>query len=134
LVFIWCLSIGLFGVVLAGGALAATDGPARLVLTALQGPGPALFDAPLRFSLGVMGAVSIGWSVMLHLVVKEAIARGAAGRSLWNAVTAGMVSWFVLDSTLSVLTGFGLNLIPNIALVGMYWLGLVGSRALKAEA
>jgi len=132
--FIWCLSIGLFGVVLAGGDPPATDAPARLVLAMLQGPSPALFDAPLRFSLGVMGGVSIGWAVMLHFVVQQAIAQGPAGRPLWNAITAGMISWFVIDSALSCATGFGLNVIPNIALTAMYAVGLMRSGALKAEA
>ena len=34
---IWCWAVGLFGVVLAGGAFAATSGPARLLLDTLNG-------------------------------------------------------------------------------------------------
>lgn len=132
--FIWCLSIGLFGLALAGGGLPATDGPVRLILALLQGPGPVQFDPTLRFSLGVMGGVSIGWAVMLFLVLRQAIAQGPAGRPLWNAISAGMASWFIIDSTLSVATGFGLNVIPNIGLVGMYIVGLMRSGALKAQA
>ncbi len=128
---VWCLSIGLFGLVLAGGGLAATDGPVRLVLAGLQGPSPALFDAPLRFSLGVMGGVSIGWAVMLYGVVRAAIDLKGQGRPLWHAISAGMASWFVIDSSLSVATGFGLNVVPNVVLVGMYVIGLIGSGALK---
>ena len=45
-----------------------------------------------------------------------------------------MVSWFVIDSTLSVATGFGLNVVPNIALAGMYVVGLLGSGVLKKSA
>lgn len=129
---VWCLSIGLFGVVLALGALPATDGPVRVVLALLHGPTEALYDPPLRFSLGVMGGVSIGWAVMLYLVVQEAIRQGAAGRPLWNAITIGMITWFVIDSTLSCATGYGLNVIPNIGLLGMYAVGLMRSGALKA--
>ncbi len=130
--FIWCLSIGLFGVVLALGALPATDAPVRLVLALTHGPTEPLFDPPLRFSLGVMGGVSIGWAVMLHFVVQEAIRQGAAGRPLWNAISAGMITWFVIDSALSCATGYGLNVIPNIGLVGIYLVGLMRSGALKA--
>ena len=117
-----------------GGALAATDGAVRLVLALLHGPTEALYDPPLRFSLGVMGGVSIGWAVMLHFVVQEAIVQGAAGRNLWNAITAGMVTWFVIDSTLSTVTGFGLNVVPNVGLLAMYVVGLMRSGALKAAA
>jgi hypothetical protein len=128
---IWCLSIGIFGVVLAGGAFEATSGPAALLLTVLQGQGPVTFDQSLRFSLGVMGAVSIGWAVSLYFTLVAAIDMGDQGRPLWNAVTAGMVSWFVIDSALSVATGFGLNVIPNTALAAMYVVGLMGSGVLK---
>jgi hypothetical protein len=44
-----------------------------------------------------------------------------------------MISWFVIDSTLSCATGYGLNVIPNIALTAMYAVGLLRSGALKAE-
>lgn len=43
-----------------------------------------------------------------------------------------MVSWFLIDSILSVATGFGLNVLPNVLLAGLYVVGLVGSGALKA--
>lgn len=131
---IWCVLIGLFGAVLSGGAFEATSGPVRLVLAGLRGPGEALFDPALRFSLAVMGAVSIGWAVTLFAVIRAAIALGDQGRPLWTAVSAGMVSWFLIDSALSVATGFGLNVVPNLGLAGMYVVGLVGSGPLKRPA
>ena len=129
--YVWCLSIGLFGAVLAGGAFEATSGPVRFVLTNLHGPSPANFDATLRFSLAVMGAVSIGWAVTLFALVGAAIDQPQNARPLWNAISAGLAVWFVIDSALSVATGFGLNVAPNIALAGMYGIGLAGSGALK---
>lgn len=130
---VWCFSIGAFGAVLSCGAFEATSGPVRFVLSNLRGPSEALFDPPLRFSLAVMGAVSIGWAVTLFGVIGAAIDLGDKGRPLWNAISAGMVSWFVIDSTLSVATGFGLNVAPNLALAGMYVLGVLGSGALKTS-
>jgi hypothetical protein len=131
---VWCVSIGIFGAVLSGGAFEATSGPVRLVLSSLHGPSAALFDPPLRFSLAVMGAVAIGWTVTLFFMIGAAIDLKEKGRPLWNAISAGMVSWFVIDSTLSVATGFGLNVVPNIALAGMYVVGLLGSGVLKKSA
>jgi predicted Na+-dependent transporter len=81
-----------------------------------------------------MGGVSIGWAVMLTLVVRAAIAAGEVGRPLWNAVSAGMAAWFVIDSTLSVATGFAMNVAPNTLLAGMYLVGLFGSGALRRAA
>ena len=131
---IWCFAICMFGVVLAGGAFEATSAPVRLVLAMLRGPSEALFDPPLRFSLAVLGAVSIGWAVTLYFVIGAAIALGDRGRPLWNAISAGMVSWFVIDSSLSIATGFGLNAVANLALAAMYVVGLFGSGALKRSA
>lgn len=127
----WCISLGIFGLVLAGGAMEATGGPVRLILSMLYRDGAIAFDPPLRFSLAVLGAVSFGWAVMLSLIIDAAIDLGEAGRPLWNAITAGLVSWFAIDSTLSVVTGFGLNVLPNVLLVAMYFIGLTGSGALK---
>jgi hypothetical protein len=129
---IWCLSIGLFGALLAGGAFESTSGPVRMVLSLLRGPVQHEFDPTLRFSLAVIGAVSIGWAVTLYFIVRAAIAQGSSARPLWDAISAGMVSWFLIDSALSVATGFGLNVLPNVLLAGMYVMGLVGSGALKA--
>jgi len=128
---IWCVSIGLFGVVLAGGAFEATSGPVRLILTVLQGSGALQLDPVLRFSLAVMGAVSIGWAVTLYFILRAAFSLDPQARPLWTAISAGMASWFVIDSTLSVMTGFGLNVIPNTSLALMYLVGLIGSGALK---
>ena len=59
---VWCLGIVLFGLVLAGGAFEATSAPVRWVLENLQGPGEVTFDPTLRFSMAVMGCVSLGWA------------------------------------------------------------------------
>lgn len=129
----FCGSLLVFGAVLCGGAFEATSAPIRLFLTLLGGPGEAAFDPTLRFSLAVMGGVSIGWAVSLHFTIRAAIDLGERGRPLWNAITAGLASWFVIDSSLSVATGFGLNVVPNLMLAGMYLVGLFGSGAMKAR-
>lgn len=129
---VWCLSIGIFGAVLSGGAFEATSGPVRLLLAGLKGPGEAVFDPVLRFSLAVMGAVSIGWAVTLFATIQAAIALGDQGRPLWRAISMGMATWFVIDSALSVATGFSLNVAPNLVLVAMYVIGLRGSGALRS--
>ena len=128
---LWCISVGIFGLVLAGGALEATSGPVRFLLSTLNSETVITFDPVLRFCLAVMGSVSIGWAVTLYLMIIAAIDLGARGRPLWNAITAGMVSWFVIDSILSVVTGFGLNVFGNAVLAGMYLIGLGGSGVLK---
>lgn len=128
---LWVASIGLFGVVLAGGAFEATSAPVGFILTSLQVPGDLTFTPVLRFSLALMGAVTIGWAATLYGLVRAACTMGEAGHPMWNAITAGMVTWFVIDCSLSIATGFGLNVVPNTILAGMYFFGLRASGALK---
>ena len=128
---LWCISLGIFGLVLAGGAIEATSGPVWFLLSTLNSETVITFDPALRFSLAVMGGVSLGWAVTLYFMIMAAIDLGARGRPFWNAITAGMVSWFLLDSILSVVTGFGLNVVGNAVLAGMYLIGLGGSGVLK---
>lgn len=130
----FCLSLLIFGVVLAGGAFEATTGPVRFILALLGGNGDISFDPPLRFSLAVMGAVSIGWAISFYHTIGAAIDLGDMGRPLWRGMTIAVVCWFVIDSSLSVATGFGLNVIPNLLLLGLFLIGVRGSGVLKPAA
>ncbi|MBL8590226.1 MAG: hypothetical protein JNK46_16955, partial [Methylobacteriaceae bacterium] len=54
---VWSLAVIGFGVVLAAGALPATDAPTRLLFTVLGGT-PAVLADEARFPLGVLGGVA----------------------------------------------------------------------------
>jgi hypothetical protein len=129
----WLVSMAVFALVVAGGALAETDGIWRTIV-ALINPGPPIaYTPPLRFVTGILGGVFLGWVVMLALVLREAQAMGDAGAPLWRAATIGLLAWFALDCTLSVLTGFALNLVLNALallpfLVGIMASGVLGRR------
>jgi len=131
---VWCLGVMVFGLVLAGGAFEATTAPVRFVLESLQGPGPTAFDPTLRFSLAVMGCVSIGWATAMLAVMLVAFRMGDQARPLWSAVTLGVLVWFVTDSALSVATGFGLNVVPNVALLVTYLIGIFAGGAFRKPA
>lgn len=128
---VWCLGVVLFGLVLAGGAFEATSAPVRWVLESLQGPGEVVFDPPLRFSLAVMGCVSIGWAASMLAVMLVAFRMGERAGALWSAITLGVVLWFITDSALSVATGFGLNVIPNAVLLATYLFGVLAGGAFR---
>jgi hypothetical protein len=128
---VWAWSVIVFGVVIAGGAFEATSGPIRFIYESLQGPGPITFDPVLRFSLGVMGGVSIGWGVTGLMVILAAIRLGDVAQPFWAAVLVGLAAWFVVDSALSIATGFGLNVVPNILLLGGYIIAMVATGKLK---
>jgi hypothetical protein len=131
---VWCLGVMVFGLVLAGGAFEATTAPVRFVLESLQGPGPTAFDPTLRLSLAVMGCVSIGWATAMLAVMLVAFRMGDQARPLWSAVTLGVLVWFVTDSALSVATGFGLNVVPNVALLVTYLVGIFAGDAFRKPA
>lgn len=128
---VFCASLVLFGAVLSAGAFAPTSGPVALLVTYLSGGTEASFDPALQFSLGLMGALTIGWAVMIYGVMRVAFTLGTQGRPLWDAITAGLISWYVIDGICSIATGFGLNIIPNTALAAMYLVGVTQSGALK---
>lgn len=127
----WAISVILFGVVLAGGALPQTDAAAQLVLTLLDGPGPREFSPLVRFSLGVCGPVSMGWGIgMIGVVRVTHMIEPEPRRILWTIFSAGVLTWFVIDSCLSTATGFGRNVIPNCLLIVGYVVPLLTSGVL----
>jgi hypothetical protein len=131
---VWALGVVLFGLVLAGGAFEATSAPVLWVLESLQGPGEVVLDPTLRFSLAVMGCVSIGWAAMMLAIMLVAFRMADRAGPLWSAVTLGVVVWFVTDSALSAATGFGLNIVPNLALLATYLIGVVAGGAFRKPA
>lgn len=128
---LWCWAVILFGVVLAGGAFAATDGLVRTLYSILGAlsPDALQMDAPgMRFSIGLMGAVTIGWGLTILLLLPAIHAAGAAG---WRGLTGALVAWYVIDGALSAATGFALNIVPNTGLAIAYLIPVLASGALR---
>lgn len=131
---VWSAGVAIFGLVLAGGAFEATSGPVNLIYQSLQGGGVLAFDRAMRFTLAVMGCVSIGWAVTMFMIIRAAFLLGDHARSIWVGLTVGVAIWFVIDSALSVATGFGLNVVSNTILIVTYLIAIVASGALKRTA
>jgi hypothetical protein len=129
---LWCWGVILFGAVLAGAAFPATDAGVRFLYGVLSS-GPLAADflaAPgIRFSIALMGAVSIGWGCTMLFLLPVI---HAAGAPAWRALTAALAVWFVIDGILSAATGFPLNNLPNLALAIGYAIPLLASGALKS--
>lgn len=130
----WCVSMLGFAVVMAVGALDGFDAPFRILMALLNFGEPVPITPVLRFVSGILGGVLLGWIVALSLTLRVAMAMGHAGRPLWLACTLGLIAWYALDSTLSVATGFGLNVVPNTLALGMFLIGIAGSKVLTREA
>lgn len=130
---IWCWGVILFGVLLAGAAFPATDAGVRFLYGLLSsGPLPSDFLAApgIRFSIALMGAVSIGWGCTMLFLLPVI---HAAGAPAWRGLTAALAVWFVIDGILSASTGFPLNNLSNLALAIGYAIPLLASGALKSR-
>lgn len=127
---LWCIFVAGFGAVLASGGLPAFDGLTLRIL-GLVGGEPEFFAAqPTRFATALMGAVTLGWGLTI-LGLLDAIE--AAGASAWRRLTAAVLAWFVIDSALSVATGFPLNVVPNTGLLATFLVPVLASGALKSR-
>jgi hypothetical protein len=129
---LWASGVILFGVVLASGAFAATDALVRPIFDMLGHPFPSEPDAHHRFSLGLMGAVSIGWGLTLLGMINAifGLARDSAA-PFWRAILVATMIWYVVDGYISYATGFALNIVSNTLLVALLLIPLIKSGALR---
>lgn len=129
---IWCGAVGVFGLVLIGGAFAATDAPIAAQLAAFGGPEVAdPMTRTLRFALALMGAVTLGWALTFHAGFDAAHRLGAAGAPVWRRLCWASAIWFVVDSSLSVATGFALNAVSNAVLLAAFMVPVLASGVLR---
>jgi hypothetical protein len=120
---LWCGAVIVFGLVLIGGAFEATSAGVQALFAILDGPGPISYEPALRFALALMGAVTLGWGATVLAVVRgTGEMPGAQSLALWRGITMAILLWYVIDSALSVATGFWLNAVSNTLLIGWYLL------------
>ncbi len=127
---VWCLAVAAFGLVLAGGGIEATSFPADLLLTAFGSHGAPDWAPHLRFSVALMGAVTLGWAITFAALFMAAHRLGAEAGPVWRLATLGVLVWFGVDSALSVATGFALNAVSNTVLLITYLIPVIASGVL----
>lgn len=109
-----CASLGLLGLLLAGGAMDATSGPAKLYFQFMGDSSQLDLNPHMQVTLGVLGAVCIGWSITFFATFQAAnMLHGEAATSVWRTTLLGLTTWYIIDSTLSVVTGFWQNALVN---------------------
>ena len=118
--FAWVVTI--FGAVLCLAGFAATLAPIDLLYKIFHpGPAEAIWGDHLRFSTGLMGAVTLGWGLTVMALAKYSSAINAATvKALWNSVTTGMIIWFIVDGIISIANGFWVNAISNTVIALIY--------------
>lgn len=128
---IWCGGVAVFGLVLAGAGLEATDGVSADIFRLLGGDGN--FTDALRFSTALMGAVTFGWSLTTVATLQAAFMLGDRARPVWLLTVLSILGWYVIDSTLSIATGFGLNAVSNTVIVAAFLLPILRSGVLRRD-
>ena len=128
---VWFGAALLFGVVLSLSAVPATDAPARLLLATVGGDpaaGEALDLPAMRFALGLTGALTVGWILTLMVAVRGA---EAVAPVRWRRILVAVLVWYVIDSAISVMTGFALNAVSNTLLTVGFLIPVLGSGVLR---
>ncbi len=128
---VWCAGVVLFGLILALAAFAATDGLTR-ALFSMMAPEPFAGTQSLRFAVGLMGAVTMGWGGTFYIAFRALHAlEPQKAAPLWRLITTALVAWYIIDSAISVATGFGLNAVSNTAFVALYLIPVLNSGVMR---
>ncbi len=131
---VWCWGVLAFGVVLALSAVPAASGPPRFVIGLLSGDpaNAALLDQPaLQFAFGLQGALTIGWAMTTFGMIRAA---DMVGAPVWQSLTASFAAWYVIDSAISVATGFPLNAVSNTLLMATFLAPVLATGVLRGGA
>lgn len=116
-----------FGPVFFLGTMEATLEPARLTLDLLSWPidGATTYASPdTRFLSALTGGFLLGWGVMIWCL--SVWVYDKAPEFVRRSVLLGLLSWFVLDSAGSALSGNPSNVLFNVVVLlvaaGPLWL------------
>ena len=130
---VWAVGVTIFGLVLAGGAFEATDGLTRALFSLFGMPMPDNADAHHRFAIGLMGAVTMGWGLTYFAAFKAlgALERATAA-PIWRGLIGASLVWYVVDSFISIATGFWMNAVSNTIVIALLLIAVIKSDAMKA--
>ncbi len=71
----------------------------------------------LKFTFGVLGAVMVGWMVVILRLLLGGFRRGE--REAWDTIALSMVIWYGVDTAFSLAMGYPANAIFNtLVLIG----------------
>jgi len=126
---VWCWATLGVGAMFALGAVPAADAGVRLFYDIIYWPidGASPYGDELRFTAAVLGAVMMGWAVTIFSLVAAADQIGAPA---WRGLTAAVVGWYVIDSTISVASGVAANAVSNTGFLIAYLIPLLASGVL----
>ena len=74
----------------------------------------------------VIGGIMVGWGVALLVITRDLLAKGS--RLGWNLLAISLGSWFIPDTTYSLLSGYWQNAVLNIVFVTLFVIPLWATR------
>lgn len=80
------------------------------------------------------GAVTIGWSLTLFAVIQAVHQLDEPySKTIWSLIAISVMSWYVIDSSLSIATGFWLNAIANTSFIVTFLIPVLSSGVLVTQ-
>ncbi len=121
-------SVILFGLVLVAVPTMARQGFSLLVYSSSSRLDAFGIEQVRYVSLAhaVIGGVMVGWGVALLLITCELLAKGS--RLGWKLIAISLGSWFIPDTTYSLLSGYWQNAVLNIVLLALFAVPLWATR------
>jgi hypothetical protein len=74
----------------------------------------------------VIGGVMAGWGVALLLITRELLAKGS--QLGWKLMAISLISWFLPDTTYSLLSGYWQNAALNVVVLTLFAIPLWATR------
>lgn len=129
---IWCLGVMAFALALTAAAFPATDGFARFYYDLVYWPldGASTFGEEARFTVAILGAVTLGWGVLMLGCVSLGEKIGAP---MWRLMMHSMTIWFVVDSAVSIAAGVPGIAVSNAVIYAEFLAPMVFGGALAAR-
>ena len=121
-----CLKIGAalvvaFGLMMAAASLSTLTAPTAWLIDLVFFPvdgAQTMADPVVRLMSAICGGVLVGWGAMIWLLVTRLLPRDPAlTRQL---ILISVCSWFVIDSTGSVLSGGHWNVLGNLGFLLLF--------------
>ena len=123
------ITIG-FGLLIAAAAYPSTSAPVEFLTDLIFYPvdgAEQMAGKEIRLLNAICGGVMFGWGIMLYLTATKVYPQHPKlGRQL---ILTGIVSWFIVDSAGSALSGAPLNVLFNSGFLLMFCLPLIMAKA-----
>lgn len=129
------LGFALFAAVWWLASVEGASEPARALIDLLKWPldgDPAALDQIDRWLSAIGAGVLMAFAVLTHLVIAPGVEKGDL--RIRRGAIAGILSWFVVDSAGSILSGVSSNAVFNFTFLALYLAPLILVRVESAPA